>query len=339
MFWRKSGRATSTGRPDKDREDQHEPIKIEPDAERPATIVRVATELERRGAEVVEFFKVISAPRGQAKIPIYLRWKDQDFFVEVETRRWNPSSTVDILEDVAVLRDSEYRAAGMGLLSAYPVPKDVDFFLGKHSAALFQLAFFNREDRGNPEALAASFVRAAQKALNAYVDYETNSLPQVENSLSDAIYNTPDTDSFEGRPPVLEALVEGLGYYLGEVVRRSSRLDGYWGDSKEWGEDPVLELGGFILDPVGKARAFLHNGPEDSIAYYAEYVLEALEDPAADYQARGLGVAPPEFPDYVGRIHQHFLAYGHYRYCPLPGKLYYFRTAVRVRVYRLVLQV
>ena len=291
MFWRKSGHATPAGRPGEsrggrgNRGDQHEPIKIEPDAERPATIVRVATELERRGAEVVEFFKVISAPRGQAKIPIHLRWKNQDFFVEVETRRWNPSSIADTLEDAAVLRDSEYREAGLGMLSAYPVPKDVDFFIGKHSAALFQLAFFSREDRDNPEALAASFVRAAQKELNSYVDYETNSLPQVENSLLSAIYDTPDSNSFEGRPPVLEVLVEGLGYYLGEVVRRSSSLDGYWGDSEEWGEDQVLELGGFTLDPVGKARAFLHNGPEDSIAYYAEYVLEELEDPAAGSEA------------------------------------------------------
>ena len=277
MFWRKSGRAIPEKRSDEDRETQYGPIEIEPDAERPATIVRVATELERRGAEVVEFFKVISTPRGQAKMPIYLRWKDQDFFIEVETRPWSPSSIENVLGDAAVLRDSEYSEAGMGLLSAYPVPKNVDFFLGKSSAALSQLAFFHGEDHENPEALAASFIRTFQRRWDTYVDYKTNSLLQVEDSLSSSIYEPGSSDDFEDEPPVLEALVEGLGCYLGEVVRRSSDLEGSWTNSEEWGEKRVLELGGFTLDPIGKARAFLLNGAEDSITYYAEYVLEVLE--------------------------------------------------------------
>jgi hypothetical protein len=38
----------------------------------------------------------------------------------------------------------------------------------------------------------------------------------------------------------------------------------------------VVEVRDFALDPVGKARAFLNEGPEESLAFYATYVLELL---------------------------------------------------------------
>ena len=40
----------------------------------------------------------------------------------------------------------------------------------------------------------------------------------------------------------------------------------------------MVEIEGFVLDPVGRARAFLEEGPEESLAFYATYVLELLED-------------------------------------------------------------
>ena len=41
------------------------PIRLERDAPRPATILKVATELEERGAEIRELFKEIRAPGGR----------------------------------------------------------------------------------------------------------------------------------------------------------------------------------------------------------------------------------------------------------------------------------
>ena len=38
----------------------------------------------------------------------------------------------------------------------------------------------------------------------------------------------------------------------------------------------MVELEGFVLDPIGKSRAFLREGQEDSVAFYADYVLEQL---------------------------------------------------------------
>ncbi len=66
----------------------------------------------------------------------------------------------------------------------------------------------------------------------------------------------------------------GLGCFLGETIRRNTSPPGEWRPSEGWGEGPVVEIGEFVLDPVGKARAFLEYGPEESMAFYAEYVLE-----------------------------------------------------------------
>jgi hypothetical protein len=38
----------------------------------------------------------------------------------------------------------------------------------------------------------------------------------------------------------------------------------------------VVEAGWLVLDPIGKSRAFLFEGADDSIAFYADYVLEQL---------------------------------------------------------------
>ncbi|MBD0357226.1 MAG: hypothetical protein ICV57_08640, partial [Rubrobacter sp.] len=44
--------------------------------------------MRRRGEEVVELFKEISSPAGQAVLPIYLRRDGEKVFVEVETGPW-----------------------------------------------------------------------------------------------------------------------------------------------------------------------------------------------------------------------------------------------------------
>ncbi len=38
----------------------------------------------------------------------------------------------------------------------------------------------------------------------------------------------------------------------------------------------MVEFERLVIDPVGKARAFLEGGPDDSVAFYAGYVLEEL---------------------------------------------------------------
>ena len=70
-------------------EENRDPIQIERDAPRPATILRVAGELEERGGAILELFKEIESPLGRVVLPIYLRQDDRDFFVEVETGPWD----------------------------------------------------------------------------------------------------------------------------------------------------------------------------------------------------------------------------------------------------------
>lgn len=276
MFWKRGGREVPRGRPEEGAEGKPALIRIERDAERPATILRVATELERRGAEIVELFKEIKTDHRRAVLPIHLRWQEQDFFVEIETRRWRQSTVDKALNAAAALRASEYPAAGLGLLSAYPTPEEVLFFFGKSPLALFQLDLYG-ENPADPEESAAAFVHAARRQWDASLGYDLGSLSTAEELLMRAMSEPQDPDWPGGPPPVLDVAVESLGYYLGEVIRRSSGLSGAWTPSRGWGEALVLELGEFSLDPIGKARAFLANGAEDSVAYYAGYALDELE--------------------------------------------------------------
>jgi hypothetical protein len=51
-----------------------------------------------------------------------------------------------------------------------------------------------------------------------------------------------------------------------------------WRPPEEWGEGPVIEVRDFVLDPVGKARAFLEHGPSESMCFYTEYALQQFSD-------------------------------------------------------------
>ena len=99
------------------------PIEIGRDAPRPATILRVASELEERGADIQELFKEIRCPWGQVVLPIHILQGEQDFFVEVETGPWVPRAVEGAIDKAAVLRSSEHSEAGLEILTAYPVPK------------------------------------------------------------------------------------------------------------------------------------------------------------------------------------------------------------------------
>lgn len=267
MFWRGGGK--TPGGDAEAEEGSTAPIEIGRDAPRPATILRVASELEERGADIRELFKEIRCPWGQVMLPIHLLQGEQDFFVEVVTGPWTPLAVEEAINKAAVLRHSEHAGAGLEVLSAYPVPEKVGFFFGRAPAALLQLALI-RVSLDDPEGSAARFREVASHQWGVDLDYKTEYLPLVEDLLMAALND-------EEEAPILDALVHGLGCFLGETIRRNAGVSGSWRIDEGWGEGAVIELGGLVLDPIGKSRAFLREGPEDSVAFYADYVLEQLD--------------------------------------------------------------
>ena len=245
------------------------PIEIGRDAPRPATILRVASELEERGGDIQELFKEIECPWGEVVLPIHLLQGEQTFFVEVETGPWDFRAVEAAINKAAVLRNSEHTEAGLEILSAYPVPKEVAFFFGRSPAALLQLALVG-VSLDDPEGSAEIFREVASRHWGVDLDYETGYLPLVEELLRAALDEDED-------PPILDALVYGLGCFLGETIRRSAGFPSSWRPDEEWGEGAVIELEAFVLDPIGKSRAILREGPEDSVAFYADYVIEQLK--------------------------------------------------------------
>jgi len=245
-------------------------LEIERDAPRPAAILRVANELEGSGGKIQELFKEVRCPWGQVVLPIHLVQSGHHFFVEVETGPWDPRAVEEAINKAAVLRSSEYAEAGLEVLSAYSVPREVGFFFDRSPGALLQLALA-RVSLDDPEESAALFREVASRHWGVDLDYETGYLPLVEELLMAAL----DEDE---TPPILDALVAGLGCFVGETIRHSTDSESTWRPHENWGEGPVIEVEHLVLDPIGKSRAFLHEGPEDSLAFYAHYVLEQLNN-------------------------------------------------------------
>ena len=253
-------------------EEHKEPIRIERDAPRPVTILRVAGELEERGGKILELFKEIESPLGRVVVPIYLRQDDRDFLVEVETGPWNGRKSGEAVDRAAILRSSEHAEADLEILSGYPVPPEVRFYFGTSPAALLQLDLA-RLTPERPEVCAGLFRDVGSNHWGVDLDYDPEYLPLVEELLIAAL----EGDEAHEDPPLSKGLVAGLGCFLGETVRRNVSPPGLWRAPEAWGEGPVVEIGDFVLDPVGKARAFLEHGPEESLAFYAQYVLEQWE--------------------------------------------------------------
>jgi len=248
------------------------PIHIERDAPRPATILRVAGELEERGGKILELFKEIESPLGRVVLPIYMRQDDRDFFVEVETGPWDGRRSGEVVDRAAVLRSSEHAEAGLEILSAYPVPPEVEFYCGTSPAALLQLDLA-RLTPDRPEVCAGLFREVGSNHWGVDLAYETEYLPLVEELLIAAL----EGDEAQDAPPLSDGLVAGLGCFLGETIRHKVSPPGLWRPPEAWGDGPLVEIGDLVLDPVGKAKAFLEDGPEESLAFYAEYVLEQWE--------------------------------------------------------------
>ena len=272
MFWR--GEEGAPQEPEREvPEGPRGPIRIEPDAPRPATILRVAGELEERGGEILELFKEIRSPLGRAVLPIHLLEDEETFFVEVATSPWDARGELEFAGRIAALRNSEHSEARVELLSAYPVPETLRFLCGLSASALLQLDLIRiRVDR--PEAAAGLFREVASRHWGVDLDFGPDYLPLVEDLLTAALLDEED----EGKTPVTEGLVGGVGCFLGEVIRRNAGLGAAWRPPETWGEGPVVEVRDFALDPVGKARAFLNEGPEESLTFYANYVLDLLNE-------------------------------------------------------------
>lgn len=272
MFWKRN----EGDAPEKEAAPQQPagPIRIERDAQRPATILRVAGELEERDGKILELFKEVrTLDERIAVIPIHATRDGHEFFVEVATRPWTPESIETTLRTVSIVRDSEYADTPLDILSAYPVPQDIEFFFSDSPVALFELDLM-RGDPQKPEEFAELFREAASRHWGTDLDYEISCLPLVEDLLTSAL----DADASGELPPILNVLVEGLGFFTGEAIRRESGKPAAWEAAGGWGDGLVLVFDEFTLDPVGKARAFLHEGEEDSISFYAEYALRELKD-------------------------------------------------------------
>src|SRR5215210_704053 len=266
MFWR-GGQDTPEEGVEEALEEPAGPIRIERDAPRPATILRVAGELEERGGTILELFKEIESPLGRVVMPIHFRQDDEDFFVEVATEPWDGRRANEAVDRAAIVRSSDYAGAGLEILSGYPVPPEVEFFFGRSPAALLQLDLA-RLTPDMPEVAAGLFREVGSDHWDVDLNYEPGYLPLVEELLIAVL------EIDEGTPHLSDGLVAGLGCFLGETIRRNVTPPGAWRPPEEWGEGPVIEVGNFVLDPIGKALAFLEEGPSESLSFYAEYALE-----------------------------------------------------------------
>src|SRR5215217_1218240 len=270
MFWR-GGQDTPEEGVEEARDEPAGPIRVERDAPRPSTILRVAGELEERGGTILELFKEIESPLGRVVMPIHFRQDDQDFLVEVVTEPWDGRRSNEAVDRAAIVRSSEYAAAGLEILSGYPVPPGVEFFFSRSPAALLQLDLV-RLTPDMPEVAAGVFREVGSHHWDVDLDYEPGYLPLVEELLIAVL------EADEGTPHLSDGLVAGLGCFLGEIIRRNVSPPGVWRPPEEWGEGPVIEVRDFVLDPVGKARAFLEHGPSESLCFYAEYALQQFSD-------------------------------------------------------------
>jgi hypothetical protein len=271
MFWRGEGETPEEGV--EETPDEHSgPIRVERDAPRPATILRVAGELEARGGTIVELFKEIESPLGRVVMPIHFRQDDEDFLVEVATEPWNNRRAHEAVDRAAIVRNSEHAEDGLEILSGYPVPPEVEFFFGRSPAALLQLDLA-RLTPDVPEVAAGVFREVASNHWGVDLDYEPGYLPLVEELLIAVL----EGDEGESAPTLSNGLIAGLGCFLGETIRRNVDPPGAWRPPEEWGEGPVIEIKELVLDPVGKAKAFLQYGPQESMTFYVEYTLEQLQ--------------------------------------------------------------
>lgn len=270
MFWNKREDSSPKQKPGPQMGRQAREIRVDRDAPRPAAILRIAGEFEEQGDEIVELFKEVRSPYGNMVFPIHLRREGREVFVEVATEPWQSAARDRALKAAAVLRNSDYAEAGIEMISAYQVPQEVEFFLKRTPASLLQLDLLLSYNPDSPEICSKAFKGIAERHWGIVLDFTPESLPLVEELLLAALDAVSE-------PAILNALPLCLGSYLGDTIRHQTNSPTEWQRASEWGEEYVLELPEFTADPIGKARAFLSNGSEDSITYYADYVQREVQ--------------------------------------------------------------
>lgn len=121
-----------------------------------------------------------------------------------------------------------------------------------------------------------------EQLVRAKLDYSIGSLKGVDDYLKYLHENRPDQMGREWAKAILWG-----GAYVGEVIRRNASREYNWvdfdefireypdttrllGDRKELGICALLTAGGggFTL-PINKMIRFIHDGPEDSVWFYA----------------------------------------------------------------------
>ena len=178
---------------------------------------------------------------------------DRDFFVEVATGPWDDRKSGEALDKAAILRSSDHAGAGLEILAAIPCPprsSSTSAPRRPHSCSST-----SRGSHRNGPRCARPIPRGREQPLGCRPRLRAGYLPLVEELLMAALEGDEAHDS----TPLSGGLVSGLGCFLGEIIRRNVSPPGVW-RPPEWGEGPVVEIGDFVLDPVGKARAFLEYG-------------------------------------------------------------------------------
>lgn len=113
--------------------------------------------------------------------------------------------------------------------------------------------------------------RLAEAVANHFnLDFSVESLKEVDRLLHEARGWQRETKS---------TLVEGLGFYVGEVLARET--EGHWcikDDFKEsMGTSLVLEVpggpGGMILSPLGRCWKRIEHGESDGVEVWARVVV------------------------------------------------------------------
>jgi hypothetical protein len=161
----------------------------------------------------------------------------------------------------------------MGLLSLFKrKPQNQD-------AGLLDLAMMLAGDDDNP-----TYKR--ELLSPAKLDFSLESLRHVDEYL-EALHKEPPTDQ-----DLMRAVLR-CGAYVGEVIRRNSKVEYHWLDFNEAArqsklvKDFGMSLGtaGVLAEgpermcfPLGKICKYIENGSEDSVYFFARMALEQLPE-------------------------------------------------------------
>ena len=138
-----------------------------------------------------------------------------------------------------------------------------------------------------PEEPAKLFRDSASRQWGFDLSYTSRFLLLTKQLLAPTV----DGNGHDEGPPAPESLVVGLDCFVGETIRRNARMPDSWSLEVDWSEGPVIKFEKVSLDPIGKARAFLREGSRDSVAIYANYVLERLESHPKEHDEQSMSSA------------------------------------------------